>query len=134
MPAHDGTTTVVGVVLGVALALLSLFLMAYAALDAATARPQDVRALPKPLWLVVIVLLPVAGALMWFVSGRPKPGSPRAVPRVLPPAGGSTSSPDDDEAFLRELRRRAEEQRRRAEQQRRRDGQQRDEGGPAATG
>ncbi|MFP5219542.1 MAG: PLD nuclease N-terminal domain-containing protein [Actinomycetes bacterium] len=119
-------------VVGVALGLLSLFLMAYAALDAATARPQDVRALPKPLWLVVIVLLPVAGAVLWFVAGRPKPGSPRAVPRVLPPTGAPTSAPDDDEAFLRDLRRRAAEQRRRAEEERR-DGNPRDEGGPAAT-
>lgn len=120
------------VVVGVALGLVSLFLMAYAVLDAATSRPQDVRGLPKALWLVVIVLLPVLGAVLWFVAGRPRPGSPRSVPRVLPPAGGPTSSPDDDEAFLRELRRRADEQRRRAEEQRRSEGR-RDEGGPAAT-
>ena len=117
----------VDVVLGVALTVVSLFLMAYALLDAATSRRQDVRALPKPLWIVVVVLLPVAGAVLWFAAGRPRPGSPRSVPRVLPPADAPRSSPDDDEAFLRDLRRRAEEQRRRAQEQ------QRDEGGPAAT-
>lgn len=132
MPGEPTATTVVGVVVGIALGLVSLFLMAYAVLDAATSRRPDVRALPKPLWIAVIVLLPVVGAVLWLLAGRPRAGSPRSIPRVLPPADAPTSSPDDDEVFLRDLRRRAEEQRRRAEEERRADGRP-DEGGPAAT-
>ena len=99
--------------------VLSLLLLVYCVLDIATSRPSNVRTLPKPLWFAV-VLLPLFGPAAWFLAGRPKPGSPRAVPRVLPPeASGPTRAPDDDEAFLRQLRQRAEEQRRRAEEQRR---------------
>ena len=101
--------------------VLSLLLLVYCVLDVATSRAADVRTLPKPVWFAVL-LLPVFGPVAWFLAGRPKPGSPRAVPRVLPPAdNGPAKAPDDDEAFLRQLRQRAEEQRRRAEEQRRRD-------------
>jgi hypothetical protein len=101
--------------------VLSLLLMAYCFLDVATSRSAEVRALPKPLWLAVVVLLPVLGPAAWLLAGRPKPGTPRAVPRILPTETGPGAAPDDDEAFLRSLRQRAEEQRRRAEEQRRRD-------------
>ena len=46
-----------------------------------------VRGLPRALWLVVLVLLPVVGALVWFVLGR------GPVRRPL-------RAPDDDPAFL----------------------------------
>ena len=105
--------------LGILLTLVSLLLMAYAMLEIASTRPSDVRALPKPLWFVV-VLAPVVGAVAWFVAGRPAPGTGTAGGGAVPPAPPA-KAPDDDEAFLRELRRRAEEQRRQAER-RRRDG------------
>lgn len=101
--------------------VLSLLLLVYCVLDVATSRAADVRTLPKPLWFAVL-LLPVLGPVAWFLAGRPTSGSRRAVPRVLPPEGRGTSrAPDDDEAFLRQLRQRAEEQRRKAEEQRRAD-------------
>jgi hypothetical protein len=102
--------------------VLSLLLLAYCFLDVATSRSADVRTLPKPLWFAVVVLLPVLGPVAWLLAGRPKPGTPRAVPRVLPPEAGPATAPDDDEAFLRSLRQRAEEQRRRDEEQRRDEG------------
>lgn len=100
--------------------VLSLLAQAYCALDLATSRAADVRGLPKPLWFVVL-LVPVVGPVAWLLAGRPKPGSARSVPRVLPPATPPPTTPDDDEEFLRQLRHRAEEQRRQAEEQRRRD-------------
>ena len=91
--------------------LAALALLVYCVLDVVTSPHERVRALPKPLWLLV-VLLPVVGPLAWFFSGRPPRGTNRKGlrpgPRVEPGA------PDDDEDFLRELRRRADEQRRRA--------------------
>jgi hypothetical protein len=101
------------------LGFLSLLLMAYCILDLATSSRQAVRGLPKPLWFPVL-LVPLFGAVLWFLLGRPRPGSPRAVPRVLPEPGRAPRAPDDDEAFLRDLRRRAQEQRRQAEEERRR--------------
>ena len=103
------------------LGVLSLLLMAYCALDVVTSPAERVQALPKGLWLAAVVLLPVVGPVAWLLAGRPEPGTARAVPRVLPEAGRGSGAPDDDEVFLRELRRRAEDQRRRAEEQRRRD-------------
>lgn len=99
------------------LGVLSLLLLAYCVLDVATTPAERVRGLPKPLWFAVL-LLPVAGPVLWLLRGRPAKGSGGAAPRrpVPPPA-----PPDDDEVFLRQLRRRAEEQRRAAEEQRRRD-------------
>jgi hypothetical protein len=104
------------------LGFLSLLLMAYCILDLATSSRQAVRGLPKPLWFPVL-LVPLFGAAFWFLLGRPRAGSPRAMPKVLPDVE-KDRAPDDDEAFLRDLRRRAEEQRREAEMQRRRDEEQ----------
>ena len=103
----------------VLLVVLSLLALAYCGLDLATSKPADVRTLPKPLWFLVL-LLPVVGPVAWLLAGRPAAGAGRAVPKVLPEAGGASRSPDDDEEFLRQLRRRAEEQRRRAEEERKR--------------
>jgi hypothetical protein len=101
---------------GGVLGVLSLLLLVYCLLDIATAHRSDVRTLPKPLWFVA-VLPPVFGPAAWLLAGRPRRGAPRARPTVLPPASGATRAPapDDDDAFLRELRRRADEQRRRGQ-------------------
>ena len=60
-----------------------------------------VRALPRALWVLVILLVPLAGPISYFVWGRP----------VAPPREGSPvrrsahppSSPDDDPEFLRKM-------------------------------
>lgn len=91
--------------------LLSLALTVYCVLDVLTTPREAVRTLPKPLW-VVLVLVPLLGAVLWFLGGRPPRGTSRTSLR--PPPRVERGAPDDDEAFLRELRRRAEEQRRRA--------------------
>ena len=108
---------------------VTLVLLVYAVVDLTRTPGAQVRTLPKPLWFLVL-LLPVLGPVAWLLAGRPKPGTPRAVPRVLPPDTGPARAPDDDEAFLRSLRARAAEQRQRAEEQRRRAEEQRrrDEG------
>jgi hypothetical protein len=108
------------VVGGGLLGFLSLLLMAYCVLDLVTSPAKDVRGLPKPLW-VPVLLVPLFGAAFWFLLGRPRPGTARSMPKVLPDAPGPGTAPDDDEAFLRDLRRRTQEQRRRADEQRRRD-------------
>ena len=67
------------------------------------------RALPKWLWLIVIVLVPFFGALAWLLAGRPPVGptspAPRAgVGRIVPRSGGPGAvAPDDDPTFLRKL-------------------------------
>lgn len=75
----------------------------FALVDAAFADPRRVRAFPKPVWVIAILLLPVVGWLLWFIIGRPRRGSSGT-------AGGGTSAPrprapDDDPEFLWKLRR-----------------------------
>jgi hypothetical protein len=85
---------------------VALVLLVFCVVDVVTSPREAVRTLPKPLWLLV-VLPPLLGPAAWFLAGRPRRGA-AGQPKAAPGA------PDDDEDFLRELRRRAEEQRRRA--------------------
>jgi hypothetical protein len=85
---------------------VALVLLVFCVVDVVTSPRESVRTLPKPLWLLV-VLPPLLGPAAWFLAGRPRRGA-AGQPKAAPGA------PDDDEDFLRELRRRAEEQRRRA--------------------
>ena len=87
--------------------LLALVGLVVAFLDVVRTPAEAVRTLPKPVWLLV-VLPPFFGPAAWWLAGRPAPGTVTAQPTV------ERGAPDDDEEFLRELRRRADEQRRRA--------------------
>ena len=52
---------------------------------------------PRPAWLLIIIILPLVGVLLWFFFGRP---------RYLPEPTGHTRAPlapDDDPDFLRNL-------------------------------
>jgi hypothetical protein len=63
---------------------------------AASANKNEVRNLPKWLW-VLLCLVPIIGGLLYLVLGRPL-GGPRT-------RGGKSRviAPDDDPAFLRDL-------------------------------
>jgi hypothetical protein len=57
-----------------------------------------VRALPRALWVLVVLVLPLAGPIAYFVWGRPVPArhsTPVRRPEPRPAA------PDDDADFLR---------------------------------
>lgn len=79
------------------LALAVLGIVVYALADCIRTPPERLQHLPKPLWLVVVVLLPPVGAIAWLLVGRPR------TPR--PPAGRPSGpiGPDDDPDFLRNL-------------------------------
>jgi hypothetical protein len=109
---------------GEAGAVVELLLLVYCVLNVITTPEQQVRNLPKLLWLVLVIVLPLVGGIAWLVAGRPQYAGTR--PGGLPYKGNSgrfpeydrpgravATNPDDDEAFLRALRERAEEQRRR---------------------
>ncbi|MBU6244837.1 MAG: PLDc N-terminal domain-containing protein [Actinomycetales bacterium] len=55
------------------------------------------RRLPKWLWLLIVVILPIAGGLLWLAFGRARPSAGTRRRRRAPIA------PDDDPRFLREL-------------------------------
>ena len=115
------------------LGLAELCLVVYCFLDVIRTPGTHVRNLPKPVWLILCFIPPILGPIAWLVFGRPNEASTRSMPykgnRGIPPeydrpGRAAAYAADDDEAFLRSLRERAEQQRRQAEQQRR----QREEG------
>jgi len=114
-------------VLRVLPALIAVGLFVYCLVECLQAADHEVRTLPKPAWLFVIVL-PVIGPLLWLIAGRPHRARhsrpPRAVSRPayddapLPADEAPRTyplGPDDDPEFLEQLRRREQERRRQIE-------------------
>lgn len=99
--------------LRVVLALLVVGLYVYVLIDLATAKGDDVRGLPRLVWLLVILVIPVVGAITWLVFGRPRPvadgpGLGARLGQGLPSRGPARErprpvAPDDDPEFLRKL-------------------------------
>lgn len=75
-----------------AILLIGLVVEIAAIVSCALTPERQVRAIPKPLWLIVILLFPVVGAVLWFAFGRD-----RGAPVVR------RTAPDDDPEFLRSL-------------------------------
>jgi len=122
------------------LGVLSFAFAVFCLVDAiGTAQPRN---LPKWAWIVMILFFPLLGSIAWFVAGRPQPTPPpSAFPEYDRPGRMSSSDPTKDEAFLRDVRARAEEQRARyqAEQRRKQaegqqEGQQQDQQEDGTTG
>ncbi|MFC4058682.1 PLDc N-terminal domain-containing protein [Planomonospora corallina] len=89
------------------LAVLAFWL--YCLFDVITTPDEEVRYLPKILWVLVVVLLAMIGGLFWLLLGRPLgPRAPRLVlpPEVPGPRPQAPRGPDDDPDFLRDLDRR----------------------------
>lgn len=102
-------------------AALIVGLTLYTLLDAVRTPAHEARTLPKWLWVLVTLLFPVVGPLMWLILGRPKaqPAAQSAAGAPRPGFGQrrstpapSVSSPDDDEEYLRWLKAKAERERR----------------------
>jgi hypothetical protein len=91
--------------------------------DVITSNEFEVRNLPKLGWLLIVVLLPLVGSIVWLVAGRPQTAgvaprreSPSRFPEYERPGRQVAANPDDDAEFLRRCRERAEEQRRAAKE------------------
>ncbi|MCW2621666.1 MAG: hypothetical protein JWL64_1268 [Frankiales bacterium] len=108
------------------LALAELALIVYCVLNVITTPESEVRNLPKMIWLLLVILVPIVGPIAWLVAGRPvtaSTGLPYKGNRGIPPEydrpnRAAAHSPDDDEAFLSELRRKADAQRAEGQRQR----------------
>jgi len=70
--------------------------MVFTIVDIALIDRSRVRALPKPLW-ILIALLPIVGGVLWLAVGRVRSGESAGSPRRGPIA------PDDDPEFLGRL-------------------------------
>ena len=117
-------------VLGEAGVFVELILLVYCVLNVITTPESQVRNLPKMVWLVLVIVVPLIGGIAWLVAGRPVSGARAGglpykgntgrFPEYDRPGRAMPQNPDDDETFLRNLRERAEEQRKRAAEQARR--------------
>jgi hypothetical protein len=114
---------VVGVIFaGEGLLLIELCMLVYCVLNVITTPESACRNLPKVVWLLLVVVLPLVGGIAWLVAGRPVgAGQPYVPPGIPPeydrPGRATAQSPDDDAAFLAQLKERAEQQRKRAAEQ-----------------
>ena len=118
-----------------AFGLLLLGLWLFCIIDVITTPDGAQRNLPKVVWLLIVLLLADIGSIAWLVAGRPwasGPARPHTAagarfPEYDRPGRFAAANPDDDEAFLRQVKARADaqraayDQRRRAEQQAERD-------------
>ncbi|MBT8224847.1 MAG: PLDc_N domain-containing protein [Dactylosporangium sp.] len=105
------------------LLFINVMLLAVALIDCLSTERDEVRGLPKAVWVLIILLFPAVGPGVWFASGRPV--SPESRPNQGGPldrlTGKSRSprplGPDDDPEFLKGLSttaRKADEDRLRA--------------------
>jgi len=113
--------------------LLVLALDIFCLIDVIVSREDEVRNLPKIVWLLLILFFPLVGSIAWLAAGRPQTGPARrsAYEREMPhfpeydrPGRAAGLTPESDEEFLHRVRERAEEQRRKAaEEKKRQEGQ-----------
>jgi hypothetical protein len=90
--------------------VLPLALWVWAFIDCLVTPEGEVKHLPKPIWLIIVLLFPPLGPIAWLVAGKQRgflrtgapggyPGQPSgAARRGRPPA------PDDDPEFLASLK------------------------------
>lgn len=81
------------------LVIVAVGVIIYSLVECLTTPKHNVRAMPKAAWVLVILLVPAVGALLWLFLGRAR--RQRAATGYGP--APKVSSPDDDEAFLRQL-------------------------------
>lgn len=101
-----------------------MLLWVAALIDVIVSDEYRVRHLPKGGWLIIVILIPLAGSLIWFLLGRPvgavagggAPSRTSGFPEYERPGRHIAQYPDDDDEFLRQCRERAEQQRRKAKE------------------
>jgi Phospholipase_D-nuclease N-terminal len=89
--------------------LADIALLVFALIDCLASDESEIRALPKVVWVFIILLFSPVGPIVWLVAGRPQKVTAR--PGVWSPGTGFPEStrprrdvaPDDDPEFLRSL-------------------------------
>ena len=107
---------------GLGLGIIFFAVWVYCLLEVIMTDESRIRNLSKTTWIMIVLLTFEVGAVAWLVAGRPttqprdlpyKGNTGRPVPRYPEydrPARFAATNPDDDEAFLRQVRERAEQQ------------------------
>jgi hypothetical protein len=91
----------------VLLFVVQIALAVIALISCLSAEDDQIRALPRLVWVLIILFFPLIGSIAWFVVGRPARTNSPGGWRI---GGGSPEherrrpvAPDDDPEFLRSL-------------------------------
>jgi len=85
---------------------LEILLVVAALISCLSAQDDEVRALPRFVWLIIILLFPIVGSIVYFAVGRPVKTAPRSNWRAgngFPESTRPARAPDDDPTFLSHL-------------------------------
>src|SRR5262245_45934673 len=89
---------------------LEILLVVVALISCLSAQDDEVRALPRFVWIILILLFPIVGSIVYFAVGRPLATASRSTWRAgggFPEAARPARAPDDDPEFLAGLERQA---------------------------
>lgn len=84
--------------LRVAVILVALALYIYFFIDVIRTPRGQTRTLPKFVWLLIVLLIPIIGGILWMFLGRVWPANGSPFGRKRGPV-----APDDDPKFMRKL-------------------------------
>ncbi|MFE6051229.1 PLD nuclease N-terminal domain-containing protein [Kitasatospora sp. NPDC056446] len=100
--------------------VLPLALWVWAFIDCLTTPEDEVKHLPKVVWVLIVLLFPPLGPIAWLIAGKQRgflrtaaadgfPGHPAADGAAGRPGGpaargGRPTAPDDDPEFLASLK------------------------------
>src|SRR5688500_10069446 len=86
------------------LIIVSLGVMIYALIEAFSTPSDRTRIMPKGIWIVVIILIPLIGGVLWLSFGNENAYLASTVQGFNQTTGPARpSNPDDDEEFSRSL-------------------------------
>jgi hypothetical protein len=78
--------------------LLLLALWIFCLVDVITCDESECRNLPKMLWLMIVLVLPDVGSVLWLVAGRPQGRGRPAVQGQHRPSAGPAEPPRPSES------------------------------------
>jgi hypothetical protein len=97
------------------ISLIYIGIMVWAIADIALMDNSRVRGLPKFGWILLVVMLPLIGSILWLVIGREpleRRSHGRYADRPIAATGSRSVAPDDDPAFLERLGREKQQEQR----------------------
>jgi hypothetical protein len=83
------------------LSLLIIGVMVFSLVDVIRRDDFQVKHLPKTMWIIIVILLPLIGSVLWFTLGRVYPEDRPRMPRV---PRAATASPAPTQTYPRETR------------------------------
>ncbi|WP_328956332.1 PLD nuclease N-terminal domain-containing protein [Kitasatospora purpeofusca] len=92
--------------------VLPLALWVWAFIDCLTTPEDEVKHLPKVVWVIIVLLFPLVGSIAWLVAGKqrgalrtaPAGGGGADGPAYAPRRDGRPVAPDDNPEFLASLK------------------------------